>query len=757
MSEYPETAIVRNNILTSYIENITEFLKTIYPEENSKNIETFVHEYVKNTCNKLIDNLNKLYNSDYEYDLDIPRFGENRLWPTLQILRCIDPNMPDRHVHLAGNIVPQNNAPLLDVINEYNNKIITPFGTFYETADKQESFLKGMIDIKMKQRKVEKKAMLKAKKDGDKNAEIFHNNNQATIKIITNSTYGCLGSQGNFMSSVSGLNSVTSTARFFTMNAYGHCERLLNGNFYFKNEDAVINFIINCKQKMPDRDKVSNIIKEYNLYQPTWEDVYKFLIENLHKYTFSHEHPNLKKMLINCLDSELSFIFYMSNLKNLFIRNENIFKKWFNDVIESRHMEANSVYSLDDLDSLDGDLITVLNVLCGSFIPKNAKGNTISIFDCKNSYPDIALRIVTIGKYVEQKISDIWNVFELFTNHHVSISDVISHKFMFRDTVVISDTDSIIFTTKDWIKWYTGELRLNEMGFYVNTIVVFFLSKATAFMLKHLSYDVGATGKNLTTMNMKNEFLFTIQMMTSLKKHYISSLAIQEGVTYGTPRVAISGVSLRGSNFVKSVLNYVEWFVKTILDDINDKGKVCVSDKIYYILCFERMIYDSLHKGSPEFLNVEPIKMAEEYKDADKSVYFNYLFWEGVFAEKYGSIQIPTKCYMLPLTNLRSTDYEEFLKTNYSDIYIKYLDFLTKHPEKEITRIPINPLTDNIPDELKPITNYRSIVYSNGRPLYLIMKSFGISLGTMQKQTNIFSDVYGFVSEEDGKKARAHI
>ena len=77
------------------------------------------------------------------------------------------------------------------------------------------------------------------------------------------------------------------------------------------------------------------------------------------------------------------------------------------------------------------------------------------------------------------------------------------------------------------------------------------------------------------------------------------------------------------------------------------------------------MIYDSLHKGSPEFLNVEPIKMAEEYKDADKSVYFNYLFWEGVFAEKYGSIQIPTKCYMLPLTNLRSTDYEEFLKSDH--------------------------------------------------------------------------------------------
>ena len=58
-----------------------------------------------------------------------------------------------------------------------------------------------------------------------------------------------------------------------------------------------------------------------------------------------------------------------------------------------------------------------------------------------------------------------------------------------------------------------------------------------------------------------------------------------------------------------------------------------------------------------------------------------------------------------------------------------------------------------IPDELKPIANYRAIVYSNSRPLYLIMKSFSISIGTTQKQSNIFSDVYGFVSEQDGMKA----
>ena len=72
----------------------------------------------------------------------------------------------------------------------YSDKIISPFGVVFETTDKCVSYLKGMIDMKKSQRKQEKKLMLKAKKECNKVAEVFHNNNQSTIKVLMNSIAG---------------------------------------------------------------------------------------------------------------------------------------------------------------------------------------------------------------------------------------------------------------------------------------------------------------------------------------------------------------------------------------------------------------------------------------------------------------------------------------------------------------------------------------------------------------------------------------
>jgi hypothetical protein len=195
-------------------------------------------------------------------------------------------------------------------------------------------------------------------------------------------------------------------------------------------------------------------------------------------------------------------------------------------------------------------------------------------------------------------------------------------------------------------------------------------------------------------------------------------------------------------------LDYAEWFIKSTIDDIDKNG--CINAKKYILrtLQFERYIYDDLQAGSTQFLTIDPVKNKDEYKEAERSIYFNYLFWEEIFGDKYGNIAIPTKCYILPLTNPRTYAYVSYLEQHYPDVAIRLKRFFERHPDKAVTRIPINPLTNVIPDELKLITDYKSIIFSNCSPLYLFLSSFAITTGTSTKQKVLFSDIYGMVTKE---------
>ena len=100
--------------------------------------------------------------------------------------------------------------------------------------------------------------------------------------------------------------------------------------------------------------------------------------------------------------------------------------------------------------------------------------------------------------------------------------------------------------------------------------------------------------------------------------------------------------------------------------------------------------------------------------------------------------------------NINNSQYQDFLTQNFPDIAEKLKRFTTAHP-KPLTRIPINPVTNEIPEELRTAADYRSVIYSNSRPLYFILTSFGIVDGSLKKQNRLYSDTYGWIelSKED--------
>ena len=395
----------------------------------------------------------------------------------------------------------------------------------------------------------------------------------------------------------------------------------------------------------------------------------------------------------------------------------------------------------------------VISTVFHDLLPTNESGYSISVYDCIAKAPEIARKLYCIGVHMTQKMEEIDELFNLFTNHKVGIPAVAEHKYMQRDAVMLSDTDSSIFVAKEWVKWYTGSYRFSQQAFNINALVVFLLSRANANVLANLSIAFGAVGDDIFGMSMKNEFMMPVLVLTPIKKCYASFLKIQEGVFYSNQRLDIKGVALRGSNFGSLTLNYIRWFIHSILNDIYATGHVSVRKYITAILQFERTVYDSLYNGETKFLMVTPIKEEEDYSNSESSIYFNYLFWEAVFAEKYGNIAIPTKCFVLPLNDLKSTGYRYFLETNHPDIGAKMFSFMTKY-KKNITRIPINPLTNKIPKELRLVSDYRSVIYMNAKPLYFFLSSFGVIDGSLKKQSRIMSDIYGWVELSPKDKAK---
>lgn len=743
----PEKPPVRANPFSSYVAHMTAYLKKQHPNCGEKRIHQFVTELVQQRCKQLWENYQEAKANGEE--LDFYRDGDNQLWPTLQVLHYSQQDDPTKR-HAYGNQTFYEDMSALEIIQSANNKIVTPFGSVYETVDICSSFLKGMIVKKTQDRKKEKKLMLEAKKAGDKTAATFHNNQQATIKINMNSLIGGMGAQHCFLSNKANFNAVTSASRYFVMNSYAHIERFLCANFYFQNEDELINHIINCDEHGPDPGRVLDITQRYQWHIPSMEEVYDFLTGCLHRNMVATEHPKVASLLSKLSTGSLCFLYYMSNFKHMVFRNESFWRIWMEDFFSTDNVKYDPDVSADKVVSLDSDLLVVLSTVYHDHMPTNEAGNSISAYDCIAKAPDVAKKLYCVGVHMQKKIDEVMEIFDIFTNHKIGIPRVAEHKFMFRDAVLLSDTDSSIFVTKDWVKWYTGSYSFSPQAFNINALVVYFLCKANASVLANLSVAFGALGKDIFGMNMKNEFMMPILILTSAKKCYMSMLKIQEGVFYSEQKLDIKGVALRGSNFGKLTLNYVQWFIQSILTEIYTRGTISIKKYIVAILQFERTIYDSLYAGETKFLTVTPVKNEDEYENGESSIYFNYLAWEHIFSEKYGNIVIPTKCYVLPLKSIKNSQYQDYLAQNFPDISAKLQKFTTAHP-KPLTRMPINPVTNRIPEELRMIADYRSVIYTNSRPLYFILTSFGIVDGSLKKQNRLYSDTYGWIelSKED--------
>lgn len=625
--------------------------------------------------------------------------------------------------------------PLWKHVQNISDKVIAPCGSIYVPSQELQAKTSQMVMDKLAERKIAKKKALEAKAVGDKVTAQKYNNIQTSIKININSLIGAKGSEFNLFYDLAGFIGVTSLARSLIAYSYTTAERLLSSNFGWFSEEDLINHIVICLKGMPDEKKINELLVRFKLKPITTEMLYAFFKEDLFNNGYHGKSDNVKDLVSTLKDVELAYLYYYANLKHL-IQENNCLKDWITDFINTNPEWLEDQWiDIESIFKMDGDLMSI----CMIFMSEEL--GSVSPYDLPKINPELAKNFVRLYEVLHMKLSRIEELFDTFIHIKEGIPNIRNKNKMYRNTVIVSDTDSVIFTAKHWVDWYAGSSKvLDKNAYKMTSLIIYWLTKATTSILKVYSNIHGAFGEYDSLMAMKNEFLYPVMITYNIKKTYAGIVAIQEGKMLPKPDVDIKGQQLRSSKICPESTAFIKSF---LVDDIIKKAvtdDISANHLIDKVVAFEKVIYDSLvNKKESTFLGMGSLNVKESYKNSSVTIYRYYEAWCSIFQKKYGEILLPGKVPQLPLLPINKK-YTDWLDANHKEISRLLRDYMTKEGRFVPTML-LNPDAPVIPEELIPIIDLRSIIYTNLKPIYLTLTQLGISVGFEQKKL-LFTDVY---------------
>lgn len=678
----------RPPILRAYRDAQVAYLRSQYPDVNETELRAFVEKTV----------------------------GEHIKRPMARVLDTPQP----------GNIV-EKDIDLLTHLGQLDPYIITPSGTTYCTPDTKESLLRQTLIDKKAERNRYKKVMLTAAEVGDSVGEAVANFKQYSAKSFVNSVPGAMGSPYNVLYDRPGYNSITSTSRHCVMAGYAHTEKMVAGNLYVTSVDDVISYCTNHIRAKPDI--LDAVITKYRVTIPSVDTLCQHFLRCLRYYmqNTSRVIEPLTQYLSGLSDAERAYVLYAYQLHTFAKYNDHILRPFLQDFF---HIEPPIDPSVDPGKVgklLEGDLLAMVTSLNSELL------HGLPLHEAAAEHPDDIRRLYAIGKHMTDRLHGIGDLLECFFKVDVDTQRTMDHPNIVRNCVMLSDTDSVIFTTKTMVEWYNGRVTFKRGGYEINAFTVYMVSRTLEHVFARLSVGFGMVGSDIYEIKMKNEFLYPVMLRTPISKHYLGRITVQEGRILPKPKKDIKGVVFRSSELSAEAAKASEAFVLWSLDTTIERDGEMTGDEILSkVVDFERRVYDSLMAGQKTFIATKAVKNGDDYDDPDKTAYFYYQLWQEVFAPKFGDIQLPNKCPQIPLRNrgksLRDPEWLTQLAAYDAPTHERLLQYLEKNPDKPITSLILPPSLPSIPEIFRPLVNARKIIYKNGQPFYLVLRSLGIGI-----------------------------
>lgn len=614
------------------------------------------------------------------------------------------------------------------------NRIIVPSGTVYELPSVKLSPIKKQMGKNIKLRKKYKELMLEAKERGEDRVAKRENNKQNSRKIENNSLPGASQSPYNVFFDRASYNSVTSAPRQCVRAGYAHVERHVAANIYVTSLDDVINYCVLFHNACPPN--FMGILNKYGIVIPEVEDVFLYFSSCLRYYTSVNPFADKLMAFLSKLPlATLAYVYYGGCLKNILTKNDAFFRPFLEEFFQD-NFEINPADDPGKMTkAIEPDLRAVITSIYYDHIEQKPLADAVK--EC----PDGVRQLMAVGRHMNNVLSRHADILSALLRIDVDTPNVIEHPNMVRRCTLVSDTDSVIFTTHPLVVWYTGkEVDFSRKAYEINGFSVYIISRTIEHVFARLSVGFGMEKEDLGLIVMKNEYLYPVMMRTMLGKHYAAVTECQEGRRLPKKKKDIKGLSFRGSDLPALTNDAAEKLNLHILNSVIEGVPLYAKDIVGTVVQYERTVYESLVAGQKTYLTTQSVKFKEDYEDDPMLTdYFYYTMWMEAFEPKFGPINLPTKCLVVPILGegkaIRDTRWHEELKEFDVGCYERLSWFLAKYPDKKITFLLLPPTLDEIPPVFRRLIDARKIVHKNGRPFYLVLSSCGLALSNSDAET----------------------
>ena len=636
--------------------------------------------------------------------------------PTLHYLQR-DPDTLDRHQATTG---------IASYIYKHlkENSVIAPTLTTYSNSDEGVSLEAEFTDFNIEKRDITKGEMFAAIALGDADTAGYKKNEQIGYKTNNNGMSGAFASASNSLSNLTAHSSLTSTCRVTAAIGSTDNERFLSGARHYRNDEIALYNLLSISNNT-DLEAVGNAITKYNLYVPTTEDVVNVIRHSARFYWRDEtKFEKLRAFIDRLNDVEKAAFVYAGDLYQVKNYNDSFVRTFL-----SRMVEFDTTLTDAEYEALKGKVDYGLYGLAWKVRPEYTEEQEMKKHYGKGTEAD---RVITAMAFnMTHVLMDYYDFFKtFFTTFNLPPSNAFFPQAI-RECVITGDTDSTIFTTQDWVKWYCGKVSIGRVEGAVSEVLVYMKEFSVAHYLAVMSANLGSSRKNLRREQMKNEYMFPVYGSSEIKKHYYAYEKIREGFINGTMKLDRKGLQYKASTAPVSVIALSDSLMERIMDTVYANEKISLREILVLVADYERKILADIENGGISFYRASKVKEAESYtKPATESPYRNYLMWNEIFGPSYGEAPVPPyNTFKIPLELTKKEKVKLFL-SEFEDqaCATRLQNWLNKGGRDNLNTlyVPMDLFTNKaIPRDIVSMVRVRDLVFDVMISCYLVLESMG--------------------------------
>ena len=616
-------------------------------------------------------------------------------------------------------------STLLEYVGDLteNNLIIAPNMAVYLRPEQKKSILAEYIQANMKLRKDDKKLMFENRMRKEYKAEAYYKTMQESRKVKNNSLSGMHASPSTVGYNKSSHSSLTSLCRCATSYANSSNEKFLGGLRHYYAPTIVYNHLL-TSMRACDHNLIDKVIAEFNLHYPTTAEVMEVIRYSSSNYWRGEDElRKIRDFVDTMTPAEKAGFCYVGDFYHFDKYNSPFvsgFIKELGTMVTGTCDNANAI-----IKGLDDNYTAIATLLCAPLI----KG--ILLKDAEHQKPEAFQAVALTAVHMRETMAKYKDMVDAFLIQPYLPHSIAAFPSSIRKSVPTSDTDSTIFTAQHWADKYGGE-AYSHQSMSVTYVMVFLISGMIQNTLLMYSANLGVRKEQLMQIEMKNEYIFPVYVLTAIAKHYYAYISAGEGNVYDEMKVERKGVNLRSSNAPRHVNDKVGDLMSLIMDTVMS-GRLLQKDQVLdFVWEMEKAIRDDIYAGGSAYLNTLQVKDSSSYSQGEDAVaYQSYEFWNKYFAPKYDAAPTPPyRAIKVSVKLPNKSAIEKWLNTIQDPSIREGLRNWVNETNKSnigLFRLPIpNIVANGIPEEILPIIDVRGIIREVMKPFYLVLESLGL-------------------------------